>query len=53
MQQEEAINILEAMAESGELRVAAQGDFRSIKKLLERCLEAGIPSMLGPCTVGG
>ena len=54
MREEEARSLLEARAQSGApLRVVAQGDFRSIKRLLKECLDDDIPCMLGPCTVGG
>jgi len=52
MLEEEAKEILEAKLKAGQsLHTAAQGDFRGIKRLLEKCLEDDIPCMLGPCTV--
>ena len=54
MREEQAIEILKKRAAQGTvLGVAANGDFRVIKRLLAQCLEANIPSMLGPCTVHG
>lgn len=54
MREEDAIRVLEARVEAGAvLKVAGQGDFRAVKKLLGECLDAEIPTMLGPCTVGG
>ena len=53
MDEERAREILKDRAAAGSpLMVAAQGDFRAIKRLLKQCLDAEIPSMFGPCTVG-
>jgi hypothetical protein len=54
MHEDEAKAILNARARAGAaLQVAEQGDLRSMKNLLAQCLEAEIPAMLGPCSVGG
>lgn len=54
MQEQEAIDLLEARVEAGGNLVAAgQAALSSIKKLRDQLLEADIPSMLGPCAPGG
>ncbi|MBW2277445.1 MAG: hypothetical protein JRF63_08135 [Deltaproteobacteria bacterium] len=45
---------MEARVEAGgNLVVAGQAVLPAIKKLRDQCLEADIPSMLGPCAPGG
>ncbi|MDJ0763914.1 MAG: hypothetical protein QNJ97_13115 [Myxococcota bacterium] len=54
MQEEHARETLQTRAQAGHpLRTVANGDLRVIKRLLDECLQAGIPVMLGPCTVSG
>jgi hypothetical protein len=54
MHEEQAKKMLQARAEAGHPLVAvARGDFRVVKRLLDECLGAAIPCMLGPCTVSG
>jgi len=53
MNEERAKEILTSRVRSGHcLEVIARGDFRVIKRLLVRVLDADIPCILGPCTVG-
>ena len=54
MLETEAKDYLSDKQEAGNpLAMAAHADLRSIKKLLEDCLTAGIPAMIGPCSAGG
>jgi hypothetical protein len=54
MHEEEARNLLdERVRTGGQLVPAMQAALPAIKKLLDQCLEADIPSMLGPCSKGG
>ncbi len=54
MHETEAEDILgKRVDEGGQLRVAANMDLPSLKRLRSRCLDAGIPVMLGPCAPGG
>lgn len=54
MREEEAKRIIETrLSEGKSLALAGQGDFRGIKQLLEQCLNADIPAVLGPARVKG
>jgi hypothetical protein len=54
MHEQEAGDILEARVQAGGKLVAAQtGELATIKRLQARCLEAGIPAILGPAPGGG
>ena len=54
MLEQEARELLEARVEAGgSLVVAGQAALPAIKKLRDQCLDADIPSMLGPCAPGG
>ena len=53
MLEAQAKKILDAkLAKGVPLLTVAKGDFRVIKRLMDECLQADIPCMLGPCTVG-
>ena len=41
------------VAAGAELVVGGESDWPSIKRLLQRCLDAGIPAMLAECAGGG
>jgi hypothetical protein len=54
MHASEAEAILERRVDGGgKLLIAAQADLPTLKRLRSRCLDAGIPVMLGPCAPGG
>lgn len=54
MREEQAAIILEERVAAGyTLQVAGHADFRAIKELQQRCLDAEIPAILGPCSKGG
>lgn len=54
MHENEAKDILEERVDNGARLVPAQhADLPAIKKLQGRCLDAGIPALLGPCAPGG
>ncbi len=54
MEAQEAVDLLDERVKSGGTLVAvAQGALPAVKRLRDRCLDAGIPSMLGPCAPGG
>ena len=54
MREQDARELLEARARSGaSLVVAGHASLAAVKKLRDQCLEADIPSMLGPCAPGG
>jgi hypothetical protein len=45
--------IEERLAAGGSLQLALRADLPSTKKLLDQCLAADIPAVLGPCHAGG
>ena len=50
----EAREIIERRIEAGgALVTAVKADLSSIKKLLDQCLAADIPALIGPCSSGG
>ena len=54
MHEQDAIDLLDARVQAGgNLVPAMQAALPTIKKLLDQCLDADIPSMLGPCAPGG
>ena len=54
MRESEAEDVLRRRLDAGgQLRVAAQADLPTLKRLRSRCLDAEIPVMLGPCAPGG
>ena len=53
MEERQAKRILEErLRAGGKLVVAREGDLASIKVLQERCHEAGVATLLGPCAGG-
>jgi len=54
MLEEEANEYLDERVKNGAtLVVAVQGAVPALKQLRDQCLEADIPTMLGPCAPGG
>ncbi len=54
MDEQQARTTLQArVAEGARLAVGSETDWASIKRLLESCLQAGIPAMLAECAGGG
>jgi hypothetical protein len=54
MREDEAREIIEAAAaKGGRVVPALKAQIPAIKSMLERCLEAGIPALPGPCERGG
>ena len=54
MIEDEAKELIEQrLAAGGKLQLALRADLPATKALLDECLEAEIPAMLGPCNAGG
>ena len=54
MNEHQARTTLESrVAEGAQLVVGAETDWAGVKRLQQRCLDAGIPAMLGECPGGG